>query len=429
MSDEVPREGPQVAPAGARTAAGSASAVEGRELKLFIVAGEHSGDALGAKLMAALNERRPGRIHFQGVGGERMAQQGLVSLLPMEEVAVMGLSAIVGRLPTLLRHVYRTAASAVAAEPDALVIIDSPEFTHPIARRVRRRRPEIPIVDYVSPSVWAWRPGRARKMRHYVDHVLALLPFEPDAHQRLGGPPCTYAGHPLIERMDWIASLDTAPLAQRLALPPGVSLLLILPGSRPSEVGRLMRPFGEALTRLIERGRKFEVVMPVVESVRGLVEQHLPAWPKKPLLVTGEEDKFRAFKLARAALAASGTVTLELAVAGTPMVVAYKVDAVMVPPLRLMIKTPSIVLPNLVLDERAFPELIQEYCTPVNLASALAPILDEGPARNRQLAALARVPGRMQLPRGTPSEAAADVVLDYAEIGRGWPRHARPPLG
>ena len=422
MSEEARPPASATTPAGVPQAEGAGSSAKERDLNLFVVAGEHSGDALGAKLMAALNARRPGRIRYAGVGGEQMAEQGLVSQFPMEEVAVMGLGAILGRLPTLLRHVHRTAGTAVAAEPDALVIIDSPEFTHPIARRVRKRRPEIPIIDYVSPSVWAWRPGRARKMRHYVDHVLGLLPFEPDAHQRLGGPPCSYVGHPLIERMAWIEALDTAPLAKRLALPPGVSLLLVLPGSRPSEVGRLMRPFGEALTRLIERGRKFEVAIPVVESVRGLIEQHLPAWPKKPLLLTGEEDKFRAFKLARAALVASGTVTLELAVAGTPMVVAYKVDAVMAPPLRLMIKTPSIVLPNLVLDEKAFPELIQEYCTPVNLAAALAPILDEGPARQRQLAALARVPGRMRLPRGTPSEAAADVVLDYAEIGRGWPR-------
>ena len=155
--------------------------------------------------------------------------------------------------------------------------------------------------------------------------------------------------------------------------------------------------------------------------MRGLIERLLPAWPKQPQLVAGEEDKFRAFKLARAALAASGTVTLELAVAGTPMVVAYKVDPVMVPALRVMIKTPTIVLPNLVLDEKAFPEFIQETCTSANLADALAPLLDEGPVRQRQLAALARIPQRLQLPQGTPSEAAADVVLHYAEKGRGWP--------
>jgi lipid-A-disaccharide synthase len=334
---------------------------------------------------------------------------------------VMGVGAILGRLPTILRRIQTTAAAAVAAEPDALVIIDSPEFTHPIARRVRKRRPEIPIIDYVSPSVWAWRPGRARKMRGYVDHVLALLPFEPDAHQRLGGPPCTYVGHPLIEQLPWIAALDTAPLAARLGLPADTSLLVVLPGSRPSEVKRLMHPFGQALQRLIERGRKFEVAIPLVPSVRGVIEQHLPGWPKQPILLEGEEDKFRAFKLARAALAASGTVTLELAAAGTPMVVAYKVDAVMAPPLRMMIKAPSIVLANLVLGEKAFPELIQEKCTPARLAHALALLLDDGPVRDRQLAALAKIPERLHLPRGSPSDAAADVILHYAEAGRGWP--------
>jgi lipid-A-disaccharide synthase len=399
----------------------TAYAADVRDLRLFMVAGEHSGDALGGKLMAALNARHPGRVRYIGVGGAHMAQQGLVSQFPMEEVAVMGAGAIISRLPKILRRIQATAAAAVAAEPDALIIIDSPEFTHPIARRVRQRAPEIPILDYVSPSVWAWRPGRARKMRGYVDHVLALLPFEPDAHLQLRGPPCTYVGHPLIERLPWIAALDTKPLAQRFHLPADTALLVVLPGSRPSEVKRLMQPFGQALARLIERGRKFEVAIPVVPSARGLIEQHLAAWPKRPALLEGEEDKFAAFKLARAALAASGTVTLELAVAGTPMVVAYKVDAVMAPPLRLMIKAPSIVLPNLVLGENAFPEFIQENCTPAKLASALAPLIDDGPAREKQLAALARIPARLHLPRGMPSEAAADVVLHYAQSGRGWP--------
>jgi lipid-A-disaccharide synthase len=394
---------------------------EGQDLRLFIVAGEPSGDALGAKLMAAINERRRGRVRYVGVGGAQMAEQGLISQFPLEDVAVMGPGAILARLPKLLTRIYGTAAAAVAAEPDALVIIDGPEFTHPIAKRLRWRRPAIPIIDYVSPSVWAWRPGRARRMRGYVDHVLALLPFEPDAHVRLGGPPCTYVGHPLIERLGWIAALDAAPLAKRLALPADAHLVVVLPGSRASEVGRLMQPFGEALTKLIEQGRKFEVVIPVVQSQRGLIERHLSAWPTKPLLVTGEEDKFRAFKLARAALAASGTVTLELALAGTPMVVAYKVGVPTATIVRGLITAPSVVLANLVLDERAVPELLQEHCTPGNIASALAPLLDEGSARSRQLSALARVPPRMRLAQGTPSEAAADVVLYYAEKGRGWP--------
>jgi lipid-A-disaccharide synthase len=336
----------------------------------------------------------------------------------MEEVAVMGLSAILARLPTLLRRIQGTAAAAVASEPNALVIIDSPEFTHPIARRVRRRNPLIPIVDYVSPSVWAWRAGRARKMRRYVDHVMALLPFEPEAHRRLGGPPCTYVGHPLIERLPWIADLDTAPLAQRLGLADDLPLLLVLPGSRSSEVHKLMQPFGDTLRLLLAQGRKFQVAIPVVDSVRKLIEAHLPAWPAKPVLLEGEADKFRAFRLARAALAASGTVTLELAAAGTPMVVGYKVGSLTAKTVRPLITASSAVLANLVLGENAFPEFIQEVCTPDNLAGALAPLLDDTPARSAQLAALARIPKQLHLPWGTPSEAAADIVLDYAEGGR-----------
>jgi lipid-A-disaccharide synthase len=396
---------------------------EGQDLCLFMVAGEHSGDALGGRLMAALNQQRRGRIRYLGVGGEQMAAQGLVSQFPISDVAVMGIGAITGRLPRLMRRVYGTVAAAVAAEPDAVVIIDSPEFTHPIARRIRQRRPKVPIIDYVSPSVWAWRPGRAAKMREYIDHVLALLPFEPDAHQRLRGPACTYVGHPLIERREWIQALDPEPLAQRLQLQAGSPLLLVLPGSRTSEVRRLMRPFGCTLERLLERGRKFTVAMPVVESVKELVEQELRHWPMRPHLLEGEEDKFRSFKLAYAALAASGTVTLELALFGTPMVVAYKVEPVMAPVLRRLITSKTSVLPNLVLGEQAIPEFHQEDCTGARIANALAPLLDEGsPERQKQLASLARVPERMLLKSGTPSQAAAHIVLSYAENGRGWPR-------
>jgi len=407
--------------AGGQKAKERVYSAKGQDLRLFVVAGEHSGDALGAKLMAAINARRRGRVRYVGVGGPHMAHEGLVSQFPMEEVAVMGPAAIARRLPLILRRIRGTVAAAIAAEPDALVIIDSPEFTHPIARRVRKRRPDIPIIDYVSPSVWAWRPGRAARMRRYIDHVLALLPFEPDAHQRLGGPPCTYVGHPLVERLSWIEALDAAPLAGRLGLSPGTPLIVVLPGSRSSEVRHLMEPFGQALKLLMDAGRKFDVAVPVVDSVRPLVEAHLSSWPGQPLLLSGEEDKFRAFKLARAALAASGTVTLELAVAGTPMVVAYKVDRVAHLPLRLLIKAPTAVLANLVLGERAFPEFLQGDCTPAKLAEALAALMDDGPARERQLAALARVPERLLLPEAAPSDAAAGVVLWYAENGRAWP--------
>lgn len=389
------------------------------DLTLFLVAGEHSGDALGGKLMAEINRRHRRRVRYLGVGGEAMAREGLISLFPLDELAVMGPAAILARLPRLVRRVYGTVAAVEAARPDALVIIDSPEFTHAVARRVRRRSPHVPIIDYVSPSVWAWRPGRARKMRRYIDHILALLPFEPEAHRRLGGPPCTYVGHPLIERLPELAAIDTTPLARRLRLSPQRPLLVVLPGSRRSEVKYLLQPFGEAIAGLLARGLDFEIAVPVVPHVRALVEAGIKTWPRQPLLLDGEQDKFAAFRLARAALAASGTVTLELALAGAPMVVGYKVDPVAAVPLRRMIKASSVVLPSLILgDEQIFPEFHQEACTGEALAAALAPLFHDTPERKRQLRAIAELPRYLQLPHGTPSEAAADVVLRYAVAGR-----------
>ncbi len=398
----------------------SSSGTGARDLSIFLVAGEHSGDALGAKLMAAIKARAAefGEVRFGGVGGPLMEAEGLQSLFPMHEVAVMGIGAILKRLPTILKRVYQTVDAAIAAKPDAVVIIDSPEFTHPIAKRIRKRDPSIPIVDYVSPSVWAWRPGRARRMRAYVDHVMGLLPFEPEAHRRLGGPPCSYVGHPLTERMAWIAALDPQPLAQRLGLAPDLPVLVVLPGSRSSEVRRLAQPFGEAVARLAETIGEFEMIMPVVDSVRGLIEAEVGKWPRRPHFVTGEEDKFRAFKLARAAMAASGTVTLELALAGAPMVVAYKVDPIMVPILKRLITTDTAVLVNLILGNRVIPEMIQEYCTPTNIASALVPLMLDTTARAKQLAVVAEVPQRLALATGTPSEAAAAITLRYAVGGR-----------
>lgn len=385
-----------------------------RRLRLFLVAGEHSGDALGAKLMAALNRARPSGFIYGGLGGEGMAREGLASLYPMADVAVMGPVSIIARLPRLVARVYQIVDAALAFKPDAVVIIDAPEFTHPIAKRIRKRAPAIPIIDYVSPSVWAWRPGRARKMRPYVDHLLALLPFEPEAHQRLGGPPCTYVGHPLIERAAEWQALDAAPLQTRLALDPDRPVVVLLPGSRSTEVGRLMAPFGGTIDRMRAQGENPHVIIPVVAHLREQVEQAASNWSVRPHFVDGDDDKHRAFKLARAALAASGTVTLELALMGVPMVVGYKVDKLSAPVLRRLIKAQSIILANLIVGKNAFPEFIQERCEPQFLAPALTDLLRDTPERAAQVAALAGIAEKMHLAEGKPSAAAAEIVLRYA---------------
>jgi lipid-A-disaccharide synthase len=382
---------------------------------IWLVAGEVSGDQLGAGLIPALRARLAGTdLLLGGVGGLAMAREGLQSLFPLEEVAVMGIGPVVARLPSLIAHVRGTVAAIEHASPDALVIIDSPGFTHAVAKRVRRRLPDLPIVDYVSPSVWAWRPGRARRMRPYVDHLLALLPFEPEVHERLGGPPCTYVGHPLTERLG-----DLRPAAgERDEIGEGPLQLLVLPGSRRSEISRLMAPFGEALRLVAERTEQpIQVTLPAVAHLAPEIQAAVASWSIEPRLVVGESEKLAAFRRAHAALAASGTVTLELALAGVPMVVGYKVSKVE-EQLKHLIRVPSIVLPNLILGENVIPERLQQECSPAALAEALAPLLSATPARARQLAAFDRLDGLMATGDETPSERAAAIVAAAIENAR-----------
>ncbi len=382
---------------------------EEKPLTIWIVSGEESGDQLGAKLIRSLKARLGSeRLHFGGVGGHAMAKEGLKSLFPLEEIAVMGFSAVIARLPSILKRIRFTADAVMAAKPDMLVIIDSPDFTHRVAKTVRQRAPQIPIIDYVSPSVWAWRPGRAPKMRAYVDHLLALLPFEPAAHERLGGPPTTYVGHPLIERL---TEIRPAPGERGIATD-GPIKLLVLPGSRRSEVSRLMEPFGEALTLLKERSpHPFEVTIPAVAHVAQEIRARVGSWSVKPKIVEGEAAKWTAFRAADAALAASGTVTLELGLSGVPMVVAYRVSKIE-EVLKYLIKAPSIALTNLVLDENVIPELIQWDCTPEKLADALLPLLSDSPERRRQLKAFSKLDQLMKIADEDPSERAARIVQE-----------------
>jgi lipid-A-disaccharide synthase len=378
-------------------------------LRIALVAGEHSGDQLGFKLMRALREALGGDVAFLGVGGEAMEAQGLKSLFPISDIAVMGIMPVLARLPTLIARIRQTAEAIIAARPDALVIIDSPDFTHRVARRVRRAMPDLPIVDYVSPSVWAWRPGRAKAMRAYVDCVLGLLPFEPEAYVRLGGPACVYVGHPLIERLDALRPSEEEA-RRRAAEPP---IVVVLPGSRRSEIRRLMQDFGAALHSLRESAGPFEALLPTLPHIEEEVRARAAHWPHAPRIVVGEAPKkFEAFRTARAALAASGTVTLELALAGVPTVGAYKVSLVE-EQLKYLIKVPSILLPNLILGERAVPEKVQRDCTPAALASALSDVLHDGPKREAQIEALGRLDKLMRLADGrAPSAHAAEAVLE-----------------
>ncbi|MBV8923668.1 lipid-A-disaccharide synthase [Bradyrhizobium sp.] len=382
--------------------------------KIFLIATEESGDRLGAGLMKVLRQRLGDAVTFEGVGGRAMAREGLTSLFPIEELSIMGLAAVLRQLPKLLRLIRQTAEAVTNASADILVIIDSPDFTHRVARRVRARDPSIPIVNYVSPTVWAWRPGRARAMRGYVDHVLALLPFEPDAYRRLNGPPCSYVGHPLIEQIDRLRP-NAEEQARRDGSPP---IVLLLPGSRRSEIAHHLGVFGAALDRLRGQGADFEVMLPTMPHLEAVILAGIANWPVVPTIVIGEAEKRAAFRIAHAALAKSGTVTLELALSGVPMITAYRIGAAEAFVLRRAIKVNTVILANLVLGKEVIPEFLQENCTPEKLAQALSELLSDSAMRRSQCEAFATLDAIMSSGHASPSVRAADIVL--ATMRKGW---------
>jgi len=375
--------------------------------KIFLIATEESGDRLGAGLMKILRQRLGDAVQFEGVGGRAMAAEGMTSLFPIEELSIVGIAAVVRQLPKILRLIRQTAAAVATASPDILVIIDSPDFTHQVARRVRARDSSIPIIDYVSPSVWAWRPGRARAMVTYVDHVLALLPFEPEAYRRLHGPPCSYVGHPLTEQLATLRP-NAKERARRDLAPP---VLLVLPGSRRSEIRHHIDVFGAALGLLRAQDVAFELILPTMPHLEQAVRHGVSSWRVEPKIVIGETEKRAAFRSAHAALAKSGTVTLELALSGVPMVAAYRAGRTEAWILQRAINVPSVILANLVIGDNVIPEFLQNDCTPENLARSLRELLTDSGLRRRQLEAFSRIDAIMSAGRVSPSVRAADIVL------------------
>jgi lipid-A-disaccharide synthase len=393
-----------------------------RPLRIAIVAGEASGDALGASLIEAFTRHGSVSPEFFGVGGERMAESGFVSLFPQHEIAVNGILPVLTRLPTLLRRMSETASFIVAQRPDVLITIDSPDFSLRVAKRVRAVAAEIPIVHWVCPSVWAWRPGRARAMQPHIDRILCLLPFEPHELFQLHGPEGIYVGHPLIERLGQLRP-GASPEGQKEARERGASdepLVLLLPGSRGSETSRLLPVMGEAaaLIRAARSGARF--VLPAVPHLLARIREAVAGWRVPVEIVTGEAAKLSAFRRARAALAASGTVTLELALAHVPTVACYRVSWAEAALARRVLRIPTVILPNLALGQNAVPEFLQEAATPEAMAQAMLAVIGDGEARAAQLAAFERLETVMTLPDGErPSEAARNAVLQTLNEKRG----------
>jgi lipid-A-disaccharide synthase len=377
------------------------------ELEIFLVAVEESGDRLGGALMRALKQRASVPLRFTGIGGREMTEAGLTSLLPADDFSIIGFAAIPRRLPRILHHMYKTVRAVLARRPHALVIIDSPGYTLRVARLVHRFDRSIPIVDYVSPSVWAWRSGRARSMKRYIDHVLALLPFEPGVHRELGGPPCSYVGHPLIEEVAKLRP-NGAEAMRRRADPP---IVIAMPGSRSGEVERLAGIFGQTLGLVQQRVGPIDVVVPTVPHLLAKVTKAVASWPVKPRVVVEQADKQEALRMARAALAKSGTTTLELAISGIPMVAAYKVSALEAAVIKRLVRVPSYILANLVIGQNIVPELVQDDCTPEKLADALTPLIIDTPERRRQVEAFSWLDTIMEIGSRAPAARAADIVL------------------
>lgn len=385
-----------------------------KPLRLAIVTGEESGDLLGADLVEALRRSFPGAVTLTGVGGEHLAALGLDSLFDQHEIALVGLSAIVKKLPQLIRRISQLANAIVAAKPDCLVIIDSPDFTHRVARKVRAADPSIPIVDYISPSVWAWRPERAKAMRSYIDHVLAILPFEVEALKDLDGPPATYVGHrlvshaPLLEAARQNRSRE-AQLGERTE-----KNLVVLPGSRRSEVTSLAEPFGEAIELLAKRGNRIKVTLPTLPKIEPLVRELTAGWKIQPDIVVGEAQRLHAFAAADAALAASGTVSLELALARIPTVLSYRPDWLARTFLAPRITIWSAALPNIIADAPVVPEYFNVFVRAGSLARQLEQLLVPGHRRSAQLESFDKISSLMQTERPS-GEIAAQKVLELAK--------------
>lgn len=379
--------------------------------RIFFVIGEASGDRLGASLAASLKVAHGDAVTFEGLAGEDLQAAGVTSLFDIEDIAVMGFGPVIARLPTIFRRLSDTVNAILASKPDLVVLIDSPDFTHRVAKRVRAKAPDIPIVGWVSPSVWAWRPGRAKAMASYVDHLLVLLPFEVEAHQQLGGPPATYVGHPLVDELE---SLRPKNADERPELGPQVMpTILVLPGSRSGEISRLMPLLRDTLVRTLQlmgEGQKSHLILPTVAKHEANLRSLVADWPMPVQVTSDQAEKRAAFRSAHAAIAASGTVSLELALSGVPMVVVYKLDW-LARLFRSLVKVWTIILPNLVLGRPVVREYVDEMARPEALARALAALATDTPERRAQIEAFAELDVEMRGPdEASPADRARAVV-------------------
>lgn len=376
--------------------------------KIVIITGEPSGDLLGARLMQALQRKSPEEIIFSGVGGDRMLTAGLVSLFPQKDLSVFGLFELLPKLFKIWKRLNQTVSYIKRERPDLVITIDSPDFVFRVGEKLKGSG--IPIIHYVAPSVWAWRPGRAIKVAGFLTHLLALFPFEPPYFTK-EGLPCTFVGHPLVE--NGIDQADVAAFTDEYNISENDVLLTVLPGSRTSEVTRLLPIFEQTVRNLHEQIPMLKVMIPTVPHVAHKVREATSNWPIPVFITENEAVKYAAFKASRAALCASGTVTLECALAELPMVVAYRLSWITVLMYFWLFKTKFFSLANILLGREVVPERLQHKCTPEILTADLLPLLRGEQPAVQQKRDLALIAPMLQSGSQSPSEAAADTVLSY----------------
>lgn len=374
---------------------------------LYIIAGEPSGDQLGARLMAALKEETQGNIQFIGIGGERMSAEGLESLFPISEISVMGLAEVLPHIPNILRRIKQTKEHVLETKPSALITIDAPGFSLKVSKGLKET--SIPLIHYVAPSVWAWKPKRAEKISKYLDHLLTLLPFEPPYFEK-HGLATTFVGHPVLEG-ELMTVLDRVEICKELSLDATAPILTVLPGSRRGEVARLGPVFKEAVAELVKTLPNLQCVIPTVKNVRSAIDDLADNWPTPVRVIEGVTGKHKAFKCSDVALAASGTVALELAVDHVPTVVAYKVSPVTAFLAKFLVKIKYASLANILLDREVQPELIQEKCNAPDLVKQISSLFHNKEKREEQINGYREAIVKLKAGDDMPSTKAAKTIL------------------
>lgn len=371
-------------------------------MKVFLIAGEPSGDSLGAALMEGFADLSPD-CSFAGIGGEGMEAAGLTPLFPMSDLSVMGLAEVLPRIRLLRRRIAQTAQAIADTRPDLVVTIDSPDFCLRVLRKARAAQPDLPTVHYVAPSVWAWRPKRAARMAPLVDHVLALLPFEP-RYMQAAGMSCDFVGHPVV-------AAPRASQAEAQSIRQSDTVVLALPGSRGGEIARLAPRFGQALGQALPKGA--QVLVPTVAAQADQMRAQVAGWPVPAQVVTDPARKRAAFRAADVALAASGTVSLELAANDTPMVIGYDMAWLTQRIAERLIKLDTVTLVNLVSDTRAVPEYLGRACTVDNLAQGVRDLLGDPARQAAQRAAMRLTMDRLGQGGARPGHRAAASCLAF----------------